>query len=342
MVMRRRAAQRLRTALAATVLHIATTAPAIAQLAPTNLALIIGNGAYDALPPLPACSLTARTLADTLRGRQFSVVERFDGSGGAIASVLGAFSRRLTEAPDAAVVIYVCGRGVAYDHRVFMLPVSARLQRPSDVLTQGLLAKILFDLVRQDRLGAVLVALDLASADDAPLDGLAELLQSPAPVGLAAIAGSGNGSTLGDLLNTAMTAATVQNAALVASLQEHLPKVTIRQPLRDGLLSGKPAPLPTPPPPPAVVSSAPPAPLPAVAAMPAAAATVIPDEAQMSQNDRMLVQGALRTYGYYAGQPDGVFGPETRAAMRRFQHEIGTEMTGRLTSAQASRLVAKR
>ena len=34
-----------------------------------------------------------------------------------------------------------------------------------------------------------------------------------------------------------------------------------------------------------------------------------------------------------------MFGPDTRAAIRRYQHELGADMTGRLTAAQATRLV---
>ena len=37
---------------------------------------------------------------------------------------------------------------------------------------------------------------------------------------------------------------------------------------------------------------------------------------------------------------DGVFGPLIRAAIRRFQRTIGVEITGHLTPADASRLIA--
>jgi peptidoglycan hydrolase-like protein with peptidoglycan-binding domain len=68
--------------------------------------------------------------------------------------------------------------------------------------------------------------------------------------------------------------------------------------------------------------------------------TTMPDEATMSNAERLQVQDALRRLGYYKGQLDGVFGPLTRAAIRRFQGSIGTEMTGRLTAEEASRLVS--
>jgi peptidoglycan hydrolase-like protein with peptidoglycan-binding domain len=40
------------------------------------------------------------------------------------------------------------------------------------------------------------------------------------------------------------------------------------------------------------------------------------------------------------GEIDGLFGSETRAAIRRFQFEIGAEMTGTITGQQAARLLA--
>jgi peptidoglycan hydrolase-like protein with peptidoglycan-binding domain len=67
----------------------------------------------------------------------------------------------------------------------------------------------------------------------------------------------------------------------------------------------------------------------------------MPDEASMSQADRLRVQDTLHRLGYYEGQADGIFGPLTRAAIRRFQRDIGAATTGRLTAEEASRLVSR-
>ena len=66
------------------------------------------------------------------------------------------------------------------------------------------------------------------------------------------------------------------------------------------------------------------------------------DEAQYSENDRRHVQAALLLLGYYAGAVDGQLGAGTRAAIRRYQHEIGAPMTGVLRPPQAARLLAGR
>ena len=59
----------------------------------------------------------------------------------------------------------------------------------------------------------------------------------------------------------------------------------------------------------------------------------------MTQANRRDVQIALARLGYYDRRIDGVIGPHTRAAIRRWQHDIGADMTGTLSGAQATRLV---
>lgn len=83
---------------------------------------------------------------------------------------------------------------------------------------------------------------------------------------------------------------------------------------------------------------------PPTAAAPSAAASpatpAMPDEAHYDIVDRRRVQAALKALGYYDGNIDAVFGPDTRAAIRRYQHELKQPMTGTLTPSEATRLVA--
>jgi peptidoglycan hydrolase-like protein with peptidoglycan-binding domain len=65
----------------------------------------------------------------------------------------------------------------------------------------------------------------------------------------------------------------------------------------------------------------------------------MPAQADMTDANRRQVQEALRRLGYYRGPMDGIFGPLTRAAIQRFQRNIGAQPTGSLTADQASRLM---
>jgi Putative peptidoglycan binding domain len=69
--------------------------------------------------------------------------------------------------------------------------------------------------------------------------------------------------------------------------------------------------------------------------------TPTPAEAHMSEADRRQAQQALHRLGFYQGHVDGIFGPLTRAAIRRFQQDIGAESTGFLTPDEATRLLGK-
>jgi membrane-bound lytic murein transglycosylase B len=61
----------------------------------------------------------------------------------------------------------------------------------------------------------------------------------------------------------------------------------------------------------------------------------------MSEANRRQIQETLRRLDYYRGPTDGIFGPVTRAAIRRFQREIGAKTTGYLTAEEANRLVSR-
>jgi peptidoglycan hydrolase-like protein with peptidoglycan-binding domain len=82
-----------------------------------------------------------------------------------------------------------------------------------------------------------------------------------------------------------------------------------------------------------------PTPTPQPASPTASPLTTMPDEAGMSRADRVRVQETLLRLGYYKGNADGIFGPLTREAIRRFQSAIGAETTGHLNAEEASRLV---
>ncbi|MCW3475673.1 peptidoglycan-binding protein [Limobrevibacterium gyesilva] len=336
-------------ALACIALLSAGSGAATAQ--PAGTALVIGNGTYASLPAVPACPVSAHAVAAALGTLGFDVIERTDASSGGVDAAIAALAKRLADKPGGPVVMYFCGHAMGFNGRPFVLPASATITRPSDALTQGVLAKALFDVLVRGNTRVGIVAIDIVPVGDASVPiGTETLAEVPAPDGVGAIAvtGTPNGADVTPLA-TALTAAlagpTVQSGPLLAAVQQQLTGVggtavgLFRPPVATGYLAGAPPP-PLPPAQPGSPAVVPPAALPAVA--PAILAATIPDEAGMTEANRQRVQDALVRLGYYAGRVDGVFGPETRAAIRRFQHEIGAEMTGRLTAEEANRLVAKR
>jgi hypothetical protein len=72
----------------------------------------------------------------------------------------------------------------------------------------------------------------------------------------------------------------------------------------------------------------------------AASARAMPAEGKMSAASRRKVQKTLHRRGYYQGPVDGIFGPQTRAAIRRFQDSIGAKSTGYLNAVEGRRLVS--
>jgi membrane-bound lytic murein transglycosylase B len=47
------------------------------------------------------------------------------------------------------------------------------------------------------------------------------------------------------------------------------------------------------------------------------------DAPALSRNTVLELQSALSERGYDAGKPDGITGPATRSAIRKFQHDKG-------------------
>jgi hypothetical protein len=316
----------------------------ISHAAPAREALVLGNGTYASLPPVPACLLSAHAVAAALHGLGFDVVEADDASSGGTDGALTQFAARLSASPGAAGFIYSCGYVTSFNDRPFLLPVSVGLTRQADVLTQGVLAKSLTDVLGRGGAGPSIVAVDAVptpgSSDATHLDALQ---QGVLPDGLGLIATSqakppDTPTPLSVALIAVLKGPEVRVAGVMGALQQQLganKAVTIaaqRAPMSSGYLAGAP-----PPSPPSPAPSAPPPPA-ATAAQAPQPASVLPAEEQMTEADRRHVQIELARLGYYDGKIDGIFGPDSRAAIRRYQHELGADMTGRLTAAQASRL----
>ncbi len=92
-------------------------------------------------------------------------------------------AQRWTASPDASVFVYICGYAAGMNDRPFLLPVSANIRRPSDVMTQGILAKAILDVLDRSKPSRGLVALDLVTVPDGSSPPLDTLTAVPAPAG---------------------------------------------------------------------------------------------------------------------------------------------------------------
>ncbi|MBV8703149.1 MAG: peptidoglycan-binding protein [Acetobacteraceae bacterium] len=353
---RRTRALRRGRLLALAVVLLALAPGARAEPAAGRVALVVGESAYAALPPLPGCAVSAQGIAERLRQLGFDVAERANASNGVLGAALGDLARQAAAAPGASVVVYFCGYAVAFDGRAFLLPVSAVLDRPSDALTQGVPARSVIDLAaRGTRVGlSVLDTYQPPRAEPGGAEALSALVAArTGSVGHFVVAGTeatvGTTATpLAQALSAALAKPSVDLDALMVELKQTQGGAFETgggagpAPLVPPAVAAMPPPAAPPPAPavapPAPAAAPPPAPVPAVAPVPPGPA--LPEEEGYDAQDRRRVQSALRDLGYYDGAVDGVIGPETRAAIRRYQHELGAPMTGRLTAAEATRLVA--
>ncbi|HEU5095126.1 MAG TPA: peptidoglycan-binding protein [Reyranella sp.] len=326
-----------------------------ARSEPLRTALVISNVQYGALPPLAACGPSATLVRDALRERGIEVVERSNLGRGEFDTAIGHLARRAAASPSSLVALYYCGYALEFTGRSFLLPTSATLGREYDVLTQGIISKSLLDSLARAKGSGGFVLLDVFRTPNAAESGLARLVERMSPSSYALIGVSNEVMPAGP---TPAALALRDEAAkvepdldkFIAAMRGHLSR-NASVSLHVAPATGHPptpSPAPAPPAPSAPSTSLtlpPPAALPPEPSFAAPRAATAParqsmgDEEQMSEPDRRLVQIKLATLGYYIGRIDGNFGPETRAAIRRYQFEIKAEMTGRLTAEQATKLV---
>jgi putative peptidoglycan binding protein/caspase domain-containing protein len=330
-----------------------------AQSQPLRTALIISNAQYANLPPIARCTASAAAVRDALKAKGFEIVERSDVRRGEFDAAIGALAKRTAASPPSVAVVYYCGYAQEFNGRSFLLPAAADIKRENDVLTQGLITKSLVDSLARvgDSTGVVL--LDEFQPPGTPATGLARLAEQIQPGSFAVIGVNNDAAAQGPTatapaLRGPLMGDEVSLEKFVGGMRGELAKAGAGNAFfvaatgrPSFLVGGKPppapvaaAPPPPPPPPPAPTPAPPPAAsAPAPAPAPAAPQQVMVDEDRMSDQDRRQVQVVLATLGYYSGRIDATFGPETRAAIRRYQFEIKAEMTGRLTAEQATKLV---
>jgi len=96
-----------------------------------RVALVVGNGAYSHVSPLPNPPNDARAVAAALRDLGFDVLEALDLDQSGMRRVLGDFAARL-DGSEVGLFFYA-GHGLQVAGRNYLLPVDTALEREADI-----------------------------------------------------------------------------------------------------------------------------------------------------------------------------------------------------------------
>ena len=319
------------------VLAAASVAAGAQTPVPTPTALVISNASYGGLPKLPACEVSANLVAAVLSRAGFKVTRQANPSNARMGTAIATLGDDMAAVADSRSLIYICGYVSAFSDRLFLVPVEARLERDADVLSQGIVARLLMSSVAGPTGKAGLVLMDVTQppgqkgppsfdsmlrSGDAAHGGLAVAqlppadTQAPAPLAtaLADMVADGRLDVAAEL-NELKSRATLARSILF-----------VRPPTEPSWLLGSPLPAPEP--------------RPAAAPAPAAAAAAVSTLADPNPAERRRVQLGLQRLGYYRGRITGTFAPDTIAAIKQFQKDSEAEQSGKLTTRQMDQLLA--
>lgn len=331
----------IRLCILSLLLPLIGVAPVVAANPPLRLALVIANSTYDVLPPLPQCPPAARNMAAALRNAGFEVSEAHDVTNAAMNAALVSFARK---APAQAVLMaYYCGYLAVFNGRGFLVPVSAELAAPDRIMTEGIAATALINvMIRADPHQGVAI-LDVAPApgkSDPVIETTFPIADPPSAAAMLAIAQpvpGGPGNVLAERLRSpVVNLRTLLEGARIDWGGQPGTILALTPPsAEDVYLRGEP-PRPAAPTPTAATASTP-----AAATVSTAPESIEPSdvEGQMSLPERRRIQARLQALGYYQGNVDAVFGPLTRDAIRRYQGAKGLPQTGRLGVSEATQLL---
>jgi uncharacterized caspase-like protein len=102
-----------------------------ARAASGRVALVLGNGAYQSVAPLPNPSNDAADIAQALRRIGFEVIEGRDLEKRAMEEKIRDFGRKLDKA-DVALFFYA-GHGLQVGGKNYLVPIDAKLERAGDL-----------------------------------------------------------------------------------------------------------------------------------------------------------------------------------------------------------------
>ncbi|WP_118136858.1 peptidoglycan-binding protein [Oceanicella sp. SM1341] len=242
--------------------------------------------------------------------------------------------RRFTdEAADSrATLVFIDAPAVLFEGRDYVLPAGTSLSRATDLFTQGVPLMAFARAAAQAEQGGAVLAVVGAAPTGLP-EGLSPLLKAPGPMPGSApvlVAAYGRSDPVVQVISAASRDAVIEVGAMLRRMQggdgvsvSELPRAPIylRSPDVPEPEAGVPA-----------------LPLDSAAPRPGARPETLEElellEQSLSRAAKRSIQRDLRDLGHYLGLVDGVFGPQTRAAITAFQKERAEEPSGYLTRRQ--------
>lgn len=141
--------------VAAPVIAPSAPAPTVAQVRDgPRVALVVGNGKYRTVPELANPANDARDVSAALRALGFRVIEGYDLDSAGMRARIGEFGAAMAGA--STTLFFYAGHGVQVADKNYLIPVDARLERPSALNTEAIAVDtILSDMETEKRINLV-------------------------------------------------------------------------------------------------------------------------------------------------------------------------------------------
>jgi uncharacterized caspase-like protein len=109
-----------------------------ATAAESRMALVIGQSAYRAVPPLPNAANDAKHMVELLNSAGFAVTSAGDLSQNDMRQAISDFAAKVSAGgPDTVALVFYAGHGLQIDGENFLIPVDLDPKREADVPLQA-------------------------------------------------------------------------------------------------------------------------------------------------------------------------------------------------------------
>ena len=147
---------RMAVAFALVLSAVALASPGFAAVPERRVALVIGNSAYTAVPPLANPQRDAKGISAALKRLGFDVVEGYDLKMDEMTGIVREFAQKLDGAK--AGLVYYAGHGIAVGDENYLIPVDASLRSEADLDFRAVNVQlVLRQMQRDERVNIVIL-----------------------------------------------------------------------------------------------------------------------------------------------------------------------------------------